>query len=664
MVDRRLTWLAAVVLIWGTAIFLKLISLQVIHHREFLNKAAARQEISIEIPAPRGTLFSRSGRRLAMSVSSDSVYVNPMKLPDIGVASELLALALGMDRGELESRLRDAYNAHRGFLWVKRKISEEEAESLRKLPIDWIFIQHESQRHYPNGSLAAHVLGSVNSEEKGNAGIEMYLDSELRGVPGKERVLTDARRHNISSRISIPPKPGTSLTLTIDEQVQFVAERELAQAVESHNAISGSVVVMDPNTGDILAMASYPSYDPNEPVKAGAFPPERINHAIQLPFEPGSVFKVMNYSAAFDTTKLTPDTPVNCGGGVIRVGGKTIHDSHGGTGVVPAKTAFAKSSNVGAVRVGQTVGEENMYEYVRRFGFGQKTGIPLPAENKGKLRPTSRWSKVSLASISIGQEVSVTTLQLARAVSVIANGGSLVMPRLILKEGDRAVPVSAPVRIIKPETAFTMRAMMENVVLNGTGSRARLDGYTGGGKTGSAQIFDVKAGHYSHTYNGSYVGFAPATNPRIVVAVTVNGTRGEGGFGGVTSAPVFKAVATEALREFDVPKDIPETIPPTLVAKTESADDLAISDLENSSNSILSDDDASDDAAAVAAEAARTPGPKVPNFKGKTMRAVLAEAAAKGLTVLPDGSGIARLQSPPPGAPLRQGERIRVQFAR
>jgi cell division protein FtsI (penicillin-binding protein 3) len=310
------------------------------------------------------------------------------------------------------------------------------------------------------------------------------------------------------------------------------------------------------------------------------------------------------------------------------------------------------------------VGVDNMYEYVHRFGFGQKTGVPLPAENRGKLRTTNRWSKVSLASISIGQEVSVTTLQLARAVSVIANGGSLVTPRLVLKRGDHTMPVQPRVRIVKPETAFTMRFMMENVVLNGTGSKARLDGYTGGGKTGSAQIFDLKTGHYSHTYNGSYVGFAPLTNPRIVVAVTVNGTRGEGGFGGATSAPVFKAVATEALRVMDVPKDA-ETVNPTLMAKDATVDDLAISDLESAGTHILEeaeDEDAADTAVRLAQAA--MPGPKVPNFRGMTMRAVLAEAAAKGITVLPDGSGIAKVQSPPPGAPLKQGERIRVQFTR
>jgi cell division protein FtsI (penicillin-binding protein 3) len=657
MVDRRLTWLAAVVLAWGAAILGKLISLQIIHHREYLGKAAARQEVSIDVPAPRGTIFDRSGRCLAMSVSSQSVYVNPMKLPDIGVAAELLSIVLKQDRETLETRLREASDDRRGFLWVKRKISQDEADSLRKLSMDWIFISHESQRHYPNHRLAAHLLGSVNSEEKGTAGIEMSLDGELRGVPGRERLLTDAKRHGISSRLSIPARPGTQLTLTIDEQVQFVAERELADAVESHHAISGSIVVMDPNTGDVLAMASYPTYDPNEPPAPGEFPAERINHATQLPFEPGSVFKVINFSAALETTNVNPETPINCGGGVIRVGGKTIHDSHGGMGVVPMKTVLAKSSNVGAIQVGLRVGQDNMYDYVHRFGFGQRTGIPLPAENRGKLRPTSRWSKVSLASISIGQEVAVTTLQLAQAASVVANGGSLVKPRLILKKGDQTMPPAAPVRILKPETAFTMRAMMENVVLNGTGSKARLDGYSTGGKTGSAQIFDTVAHRYSHTYNGSYMGFAPLTNPRIVVVVTVNGTRGESGFGAYAAGPAFKKVATEALRVFDVPKDLPVPETPVQVAKVESLDDLAISDPDGATNILEEPEDGADAVPAA-------PGPKVPNFRGKTMRAVLAEAAAQGMTVLPKGSGIARVQSPPAGAPLREGERIRVQFAR
>jgi membrane peptidoglycan carboxypeptidase len=332
-----------------------------------------------------------------------------------------------------------------------------------------------------------------------------------------------------------------------------------------------------------------------------------------------------------------------------------------------------------------------MHDYMTRFGFGRKMGLPLPGESPGKVYRLERWGKTSLASVSMGQEVSVTTLQLAQAAGVIANGGTLIAPRLVLKRGDHTEPVAAPVRVLKGDNAITMRQMMEGVVLVGTGSRARLAGYSSGGKTGSAQIYDYASKHYTHTYNGSYMGFAPLTNPKVVVVVTLNGTHGEAGFGGQAAAPVFKIVAGEALRVFDVPKDLPENTPtPTLVARNpDDLNDLAIAGIGEPRPDILQDTEDVETApaprpvygpqpvqtapavaqgppavAAAVPPAARAkpPGPKVPNFRGMTMRAVLAEAAARGLSVLPDGSGIARVQSPPPGAPLHQGERIRVQF--
>jgi len=308
---------------------------------------------------------------------------------------------------------------------------------------------------------------------------------------------------------------------------------------------------------------------------------------------------------------------------------------------------------------------------VRRFGFNQRTGIPLPGEAKGRLRKWTTWSGTSLASIAMGHEVSVTTLQLAQAAAVVANGGLLVKPRLILKEGDKVPPVRPPVRAIKPETAIAMRKMMEGVVLVGTGRGARLQGYTVGGKTGSAQIYDHDSKHYTHTYNGSFMGFAPLTNPAVVVVVTLNGTHGTAGFGGAAAAPVFKAVATEALRILDVPKDLPDE-PPTLIAKNQSVDDLAVADIGSTQPNILEDNDEEDQPAAPPKEApvktarvSQAPGPPtVPNFTGMTLRAVLVEAAARGIIVQPNGSGVARVQSPPPGSILHQGERIRVQFAR
>ena len=708
MVERRLTCLAVIVLLWGAAILKNLISLQIVHHREYAVKARSIQEVAVEIPAPRGSIFDRDGRPLAMSLASRSVFINPMKV-DIGVASDLLGYLLHMDRGDLYLKIKQAADAHRGYLIVKHQLTAEEYDNLLNLKsrVEWVSLSHESQRHYPNGTLAAHVLGSVDFEEKGNAGIEKALDNELRGTPGQTSLLTDVHRRGIAPQTTIPAKPGTSLTLTIDERLQFVAEREIAIAVANANAVSGSVVVMKPDTGDILAMASYPTFDPNIPVERGEDPKPRMNHAFSVPFEPGSVFKVVTYSAGFETTNLRPETPINCNGGKLTFGIRTIHDSHAGMWVVPAATAFAKSSNIGAIQVGLKVGQVNMHDYMLRFGFGQRTGVPLPGESPGKVYRLERWGKTSLASVSMGQEVSVTTLQLAQAGCVIASGGMLVKPRLVLKRGDRAEPVAAPVRILKPENAITMRQMMEGVVLVGSGTRARLAGYSSGGKTGSAQIYDYASKHYTHTYNGSFMGFAPMANPQVVVVVTLNGTHGENGFGGHTAAPVFKVVAGEALRVYDVPKDLPENVPArTLVAgNAEDLNDLAIADLGESRPNILEEAEEAETAVGQAGPegtplnaAAPRPvygpqpvptasavgqgprafgappgpppappkpqGPRVPNFRGMTMRAVLAEAAAKGLSILPDGSGVARVQSPPPGTPLHQGERIRVQFAR
>ncbi len=663
MVERRLVWLALGLLLWGAAVTLKLLSLQVFQHDYYSRAARARQELSIEIPAPRGTVFDRAGRVLAMSTPSDSIVINPQKV-DVQVAADLFSQFLHLDRAELLESIGQNKTRGRGFMWIKRRIPIEESQRLKNLKLDWILTERESQRHYPKGSLAAHVLGSVDFEEKGTAGVERALESDLRGEPGVMRLLTDVRRRGIASELETEAKPGTALTLTIDERIQYVAEQQLALAVAAKGAVSGSVVVMDPYKGDILALASYPSYDPNSGPHPGESPIARRNHAVSVPFEPGSVFKVINFSAALETTNLTPDSIINCHGGILRLPGRIIHDSHAGLGLLPMATVLAKSSNIGAIEVGTRVGKQAMYDYVRRFGFGQKTGIQLPAESGGKFRKPERWGTTSLASISMGQEVSVTTVQLAQAASVIANGGLLVRPRLVLKKGDQVVPPVPAVRVIRADNAITMRQMMEGVVLRGTGGGARLKGYTVGGKTGSAQIFDTATHRYTHTYNGSFMGFAPLTNPAVVIVVTLNGTHGTGGFGGLAAAPVFQFVATEALRVLDVPKDLPEDDPQTMVARNSNeAEDLADAGLETGDGpNILEEEDDVDPSAPV--QVAVTGVVRVPNFKGMSMNAAIAAAAARNLVITPTGTGVARGQSPAPGAVLHPGERIHVEFAR
>jgi cell division protein FtsI/penicillin-binding protein 2 len=664
MVERRLTVLVGALALWSAAVTGKLASIQLVHHQEYARKARAHQEIKRTLPAPRGTIYDRNGQPLAMSLPTQSVTVNPLKLPDLGVAADLLEQVLHMQGSGLYDKLKQACDRGRGYFVVKREITPEEAESVRALP-DWVELETSSQRHYPKGTLAAHVLGGVDYSERGNAGIEKALDDELHGKPGQEMLLTDVKRRGIASQQSNQPKPGIPITLTIDERVQFAAERQLAAAVTAKGAVSGSVVVMNPQTGDVLALASYPTFDPNEPPKT-THDPERENHASSVPFEPGSVFKVITISAALETTDLRPGSLIDCGRGTITLFGRTIHEAEGrGYGVIPVAQVLAHSSNVGAIRIGMRVGQQNLYNYVRSFGFGQYTGIPLPGESRGTLRRLPQWSSTSLASISFGQEISVTTVQLAQAISVIANGGLLVRPRLVAKEGGQPVPLQQPVRALKPETAFTMRQMMEGVVMpGGTGyPEARLAGYSVAGKTGTALIFDFSGRRYTHNYNATFAGMAPLTNPSIVVVVTLNGTHGDLGYGGRAAAPVFNAVASEALRILDVPRDLPDQPAKTLVAsREESSDDGAIAGFGPPPD-ILPDAQDDDRPAAPAGTVAAL-GPTVPNFQGMTMRDVLAQAASQGLTVLPNGSGVARVQYPAPGAVLRRGERIRVRFER
>lgn len=665
---RRLAPIAALILLWAAAIVANLFYIQVVRHDSYLRQARRQQERTVEIPAPRGSILDRNGQPLAMSVPMASISVNPQHLPDLDVAADILSRILELDRVALFARLKTAQDFGRGFVWVKRKIDPEQAESLRSLRLEWIQFHQESQRHYPNGTLLANVIGSVDHEEHGNNGLEAALDDELAGHAGSARMLTDVKRRGIDSQMSTQPHAGVSLTLSIDSRIQYAAERELARAVQFHNARTGSLVAMNPYTGEILAMASYPTFDPNKPPVRGEPAYVRFNNPVSVPFEPGSVFKVITLATALETTNLTPDSIINCGNGAITIFGRTIHEaSYRGYGSIPMTMVLAKSSNVGAVQVGMRVGQEKLHEYVRRFGFGRRTGITLPAESPGIVRKLSVWGKTSLGSVSMGHEIGTTTLQLAQACAVVANGGLMVKPRILLKKDAAAVQPEPPQRVIRPETAIAMRQMMEQVVVNpaGTGRRARLNGYTSGGKTGSAQIFDYATKRYTSTYNGSFIGFAPVTNPAIVIAVTVNGTRGTQGFGGVSAAPVFKVVAEEAMRVLDIPKDLPDELPEEGrkegKPQPEDVSDLPVADL--SAPPVL---DAGEEGAAAgggpAVEVAT--GPKVPNFQGMTMRAVLAQASEMGLPVLVDGSGIARVQQPPPGAVLPSGERVRVRFAR
>jgi cell division protein FtsI (penicillin-binding protein 3) len=533
LATRRVHLLARLAFVWVALIAARLVQLQIIQHNEYKKLAAQQQEKTLELQAPRGTIVDRMGQRLAISLPAESVCVDPLRIPDLPIAADILSKILNLDSNDLLARMTDAAAEKHGFVWVKRKITAEESERLRDLKLEWIEFRSESQRFYPNQSLAAHVIGDVDFAQKGNGGVEQSLEARLKGRSGELHVTRDVQKRGFESKVESQPQAGQDIRLTIDARIQFVAEREVKKMVQAHHAKWGSAVAMDPHTGDILALANYPTFDPNSPPKKEDLK-ARENLAVTAPFEPGSVFKVITLSAALETTKLGPATIIPCGGGKITLFGRTIHD-HNSYWSLSMEDVLARSSNIGAINIGLTVGPNKMFEYLRRYGVGVRTGVPLPGESAGMLRPLRRWEKTSLASVSMGHEVGVTSLQLARIGTVIASGGLLIQPRLTLD-----TPIAQPVRILKPESALAMRRMMEGVVLKpyGTGHKyCRILGYTSAGKTGSAQIYDYRAHQYTHLYNASFLGFAPVTNPAIVVVVTISGTEGTAGFGGPPRVP-------------------------------------------------------------------------------------------------------------------------------
>ncbi|HUQ94320.1 MAG TPA: penicillin-binding protein 2, partial [Bryobacteraceae bacterium] len=555
---RRLQVLFRFAIGWALLIGLRLFHLQIVSHADYKKQANAQHERVLEIPAPRGAILDRDDRTLALSITLKSVVANPLLMPDLPVTAEVLARVLSLDGRELLHRMKTASATGSGFLWVKRKVTTEEAERVRLLKLTGVEFRDETSRMYPKGSLAAHVLGSVDHEDRGSAGIELGLQDELEGIPGALRMQKDVTNRGYGSQVDTKPQPGKNITLTIDERVQHIAERELMKAVEGCKCKTGSVVVMDPHNGDILAMASYPTYDPNELPKRGESLSARLNLAISAPFEPGSVFKVITLAAALETTSMGPESPVNCMNGAMPLAGRVIHEAKRGFGVLPMRTVLAKSSNIGAIQVGIKVGIKNLYAYIMRFGFGKRTGLPLPAEEPGRVFEPRKWGPQSIGSVPMGHEVTTTTIQLAQACAVVANDGLLVRPRIVLRRhrpGDpiEVEPVAQPARVLEARNAARMRDMMHDVVLQGgTGfPNAVVPGYDSAGKTGSAQIYDHASKVYTHKYNASFIGMAPLNNPRVVVAVTLNGSPL---YGGTVAAPVFREVTGAALRILDVPK--------------------------------------------------------------------------------------------------------------
>ncbi len=641
----------------------RLAYLQLYRYGEFLERAERQQQRVVELSPKRAEVLDRNGHPLAMSAQVDSCFAVPAEIADPKAVARLLGQILNMPAEAIEARLRSS----RSFVWIARKLRPETASRIAGLNLRGIYFQKEDQRFYPKRKLASALLGYVDIDEKGLGGIEYSLDERIRSKPGRMLVFTDARRQLYDGTVH-EAGAASGVVLTIDENIQFIAEKELAAAIQQTHAPAGSVIVQDPRNGEILGMANWPTFNPNAP---GDSPPEaRMNRAISALYEPGSVFKIVTLSAAIDQGVTRPEEVVDCQLGAIYIGNHRIRDHHP-FGRLTVAEVLAHSSDVGAIKIGLRLGAPKLYEYIRAYGFGSPTGIELPGESRGLLRRVENWSPISIGAISMGQEIGVTPLQMVTAMSVIANGGLLYKPRIVLgfKGGGAPPAAPAPRRVIQESTAAAMRKMLEGVVLEGTGRLARLDGHTAGGKTGTAQKLDPNTGRYSRTQLiASFVGFAPLNHPVVTILVQLDSPVGPHE-GGAVAAPVFKRVAEQVLAYWNVPQDAP--VAPKLQRAGESKTQTEMAELDDFTPAISGGLQA--DSADRATEPARRPAPEAvvssesvtaPDLAGKTMREVSEICQALGLNPILAGTGLAVEQEPAAGESVPKGGNITVRFSR
>jgi cell division protein FtsI/penicillin-binding protein 2 len=662
--NPRLRWLVVcvVAVVWMAAVMGRLAYVQLFCYSEYLAKAQRQQERIFEISPKRGTIFDRKGRELAVSLPMDSLFGDPAEITDVDMVGRLLSRVLNVPADDIETKIREAHSPVR----LARKLSPDVVQRISDMNLNGVFFQKENRRVYPQRDLAASVIGYVDIDEKGIGGIEQSLDKDIRGRPGKMMVMADGLRRWYDRRESAAD-PGASVKLTIDETIQYIAEKELTAAISETHAKAGTVIVQDPNTGELLAVANWPTFDPND---AGAYPAqERTDRAVTDAYEPGSTFKVITLTGAIENGVASPNELVDCQMGSILVAGRLIHDWHP-FGILSVTGILANSSDVGAIKVALRLGAPKFYETARAFGIGQYTQIDLPGENKGMLRPVDEWSASSIGSLAMGQEVSVTPIQIISAISAIANGGTLYRPRVVREIRYSATGTERPLRSADPQettdarTAATMREMMEDVMLEGTGKHSQLDGYTSAGKSGTAQMIDPVTRRYSATdYNASFVGFAPVNDPAVTILVVLNSPVGPH-HGGEVGGPVFKRVAEQVLAYLGTPHDVPSP------SDVETAKNLRASPRLNPASA---ETDASkarfaeavergSDSAAPTAAFAGDDEVVVPPLGGETVRGVMEECSKVGLAPDLIGNGIALEQFPSAGTQVPRGSRVTVRF--
>ena len=658
---RRWLVVGIVALIWMAAVLARLSYLQLFCYGEYFARAQHQQRHVFEISPKRGTIYDRKGRELAISMPMDSVFADPVDVKDAPLVARLLSRVLNIPPEEIETKIRDARTPVR----LAKKLSPEIVQRIDDMNLKGIFFQKENRRVYPQRKSLAHTLGYVDTDEKGIGGIEYAFDKQIRGKPGRMMVMSDGKRRWYD-RSEAAADPGASVVLTVDETIQFIAEKELERGMEDTHSKHGTVVIQDPNTGELLALANFPTFDPND---AGSYSDDvRMNRAVTAAYEPGSTFKVITMTGAIENGVTDPDKFVDCQMGSILLAGRLIHDWHP-FGVLSVRDVLANSSDVGSIKVALELGAPRFYDTIRSFGIGQLTGIELPGENRGKLRPVENWNPSAIGSVAIGQEVSVTPVQIISAISAVANGGMLYKPRVVkeIEGGAASGPLSrpAPQQATDAKTAATVRGMMETVVLSGTGKLAHLNGYTAAGKSGTAQEIDPDTGRYSpNKYMASFVGFAPVNEPAVTILVVFDSPEGAH-HGGEIGGPVFKRIAEQVLAYLDVQPDVPvpsdlETAKNTQRARAPE-EDLSDEINETRFKAAAGQPDASSGATVVLDDENAV---TVPDLAGETVRSVTEDCSRLGLVPSLIGSGLALEQAPEAGTRVLHGSRVTVRFGR
>ena len=637
---RRLLQVFALLAAWGIVVIGRLVQVQLVRNEHYVARAQRQHEQTLTLNPVRGSIMDARGRVLAESIAAESIYADPQAITDRRAVARTLAAVpgIGATAREIEGRLRTTGS----FAWVARQLPLEVTAEVRKLQLPGVYFMEAHRRTYPRSTLGANVIGWVGVDGEGLSGIEHSFDSHVRGTPGKVTLLKDARRgaYLVGGDGPNRPRDGHHVVLTIDSVIQFLAERALKSAVEQYRAAGGSVVVMDPTSGDILAMASAPTFDPNH---YRASPPAAWrNRSVQDLYEPGSTFKIVTAAAGLEEGIVTPSQMLDCGNGSITIANITIseHDGHR-YDFLSFEDVIVNSSNVGTARVGLALGQERFHNWIRRFGFGERTGVPLPGESAGLLRRTPKWTAVSPASISIGQEIGATPLQIVRAVSAVATGGLLPAPRIVRRVVDDAgktvyePPKQPPVRVISEKTAAVLNEILKNVVTRGTGEKAALAEHVVAGKTGTAQKAG-RGGYMEGRYVGSFAGYVPADRPRLAILVVLDEPRGEH-YGGTVAAPAFREIAEGALRYLGVP--------PSLPSRSVGADATLLAKFSQPA-------------------ARRGPTSGMPDLRGLDARAAVARAVSSGLAVRTIGSGVVISQEPQPGGALPRDRNVVLTMGR